>query len=129
MGILGKGCGVSKKTLGAALATFGHADSKLAGSMLSAGTNRVGGAAAINRGLDHTVIGNSGNQIGREQLLNNADLFNQSITQRGTIKSADVGALAAWESNPVSNIMRGINPQTSLARQQGLVSGQNVFGW
>lgn len=129
MGILGLGCGVSKKTLGAALSTFGHADSKLAGSMLSAGTNRVGGAAAINRGLDHTVIGNSGNQIGREQLLNNANLFDRSVTSRGAINSADVNNLSAWESNPVGNLVRGITPRTGLNRQLGIVSDQNVFGW
>lgn len=129
MGILGKGCGVSKKTLGAALATFGHADSKLAGSMLSAGTNKVGGATAINRSLDSTIIPGGGNQIGREQLLGNANLFNRSITQRGAINSADTGALAPWESNPVGNLVRGINPGTSLNRQVGITSGQNIFGW
>lgn len=129
MGILGLGCGVSKKTLGAALSTFGRSDAKATMAILGMGTNRVSGAAAINRGLDHTVIGNSGNQIGREQLLNNANLFDRSVTSRGAINSADVNNLSAWESNPVGNLVRGITPRTGLNRQLGIVSDQNVFGW
>ena len=129
MGILGKGCGVSKKTLGAALATFGHSDAKATMAMLGMGTNRVSGAVAINRSLDSTIIPSGGNQIGREQLLGNANLFNRSVTQRGAINSADTGALAPWESNPVGNLVRGISPGTSLNRQVGITSGQNIFGW